>query len=204
MCFLLVCGSKRATARRDTLTTYMEVIIRYVRFWEEYILVYVLLFGRIKSLEANLCSTHKQLWFSVLSFCVFSLFYPVVHFVPPFQELLLENLSSSPRSPELLHDGFGFPELLLINEVLDTLQIRVKGLFQRRHGDPGQHLMSKIKNQHVEVMKELQLFHIFNINPSWFTGGSLVTIQAHFFFLLLEPELIINPERLEQFQAPQT
>lgn len=52
-------------------------------------------------------------------------------------------------------------------------------------------------------MKEQQLFHIFNIYHSWFTGGSLVTIQAHFFFLLLEPELIINPERLERFQAPQ-
>lgn len=105
-------------------------------------------------------------------FCLLVLrFYPVVHFVPPFQELLLENLSSSSRSPELLHDAFGFPELLLINEVLDTLQIRVEGLFQRRHGDPGQHLMSKIKNQHVEVMKEQQLFHIFNSNLSWFTGG---------------------------------
>lgn len=47
--------------------------------------------------------------------------YPVVYFVPPLQELLLENLSSSSRSPEPLHDGLGFQELILINQVLDTL-----------------------------------------------------------------------------------
>lgn len=90
----------------------------------------------------NLCNFYFLSYhFAFLAF----FFYPVVHFVPPLQELLLENLSSSSRSPELFHDGFGFPELLLINEVLDTLQIRVEGLFQRRHGDPGQHLMSKKK-----------------------------------------------------------
>lgn len=54
----------------------------------------------------------------------------------------------------------------------------------------------------MEVMKAQQLLHIFNLNPSWFTGSLMVTIQAHFFFILLEPELIIIPERLERFQAP--
>lgn len=76
LCFLLVCGSKHATdLRRDTFTPYMKIIIRYVRFWEEYILVYVLVLGRTWSVEANSCSAHKQLLFSVLSFCVFSLFF---------------------------------------------------------------------------------------------------------------------------------
>lgn len=75
MCFL-VCGSKNATdLRHDAFTPYMKVIIRYVRFWEEYILVYVLLFRRIKSVEANLCSAHKQLLFSAFSVFLASFFF---------------------------------------------------------------------------------------------------------------------------------
>lgn len=70
------------------------------------------------------------------------LIYPVVGFVPSLQELLLEKLPDTSRSSKLLHDGLCFLELLLLHKVSDALQICVKGLFQRRHGDLWQRLTS--------------------------------------------------------------